>query len=142
MTPDVQPQCECNWFARNQLNLPVQRGDPESVNHIGAGEFNVRWLSRGNVNFICGYELAARFSAEVMHFPPPLMTNDLYVGMRVYMIAAVQREFGHALECVNKQAAENHQRDGEAADQHPGLSAALIIRFMSIERAAPAESSP
>ena len=84
------------------MNLPVQRGDPESVNHIGAGELNVRWLSRGNVNFICGYELAVGFSTEVVDLPPPLVTDDLYVGMRVHVMAAVQRELGHALKGVDE----------------------------------------
>ena len=94
----------------------------------------------GDMNLIGGGELLIQIAVEIMHFPPPLVTN--HENIRRFDLASVHSPVVHvhrAMRAVygeprqqpqtkNEDQAENKQRDGQTADGNPCLAPAAINR--------------
>ena len=88
----------------NQIDLAVECGDPERMDHVERTQLNIDGLAHRNVDLV-GSRKALRGSAKVLNLPPPLAANNCNRGMQVMMMTVMDWKTGHQFQTKNEKNA-------------------------------------
>src|SRR6185312_6995675 len=138
------------WLPGNQVDLAVERGNPEGVHHVIGLYLDVHGAARGQMKLIGCRECEARMSVQVLDLPPPLMTDNADFRLHAFGHLHLVHAAVHAMDGKRTQQAESEQEQDRQYNQRnhnppgsdPHLAAARADRLVVSEAAAPAIECP
>src|SRR6185312_6799282 len=80
----------------NQVDLAVQPGHKERMNHIVRGKVDIDCLTNRNVDFVGGHEVGVERALQIVGLPPPLVAGHPDIGRCMGM--AMKGKRGHEAE--------------------------------------------
>src|SRR5579884_250351 len=78
--------------------------------------------------------------AEIMHLPPPLMSD--YLNFRVNICLGMDGESHQPYERDDEEDEQHHKRESESSKDDPGMAASLVPGFVFVQSAAMSRRCP
>src|SRR5215211_6613151 len=123
----VRLQPGLRGVTRNEVLLSTHVRNPEAVDHVRRNQLEPNDFAHWDVDLVCRHHRVAWiFAVLVMHFPPPLMSDD-FETERIRLRR--ERVDGAAREDVNKKQCEEDDHGRDHAGNDDSRNAFLAFRI-------------